>query len=245
MPKPNPIKPPSRKLFLYCGLWISPLMVWGSLSYAIQTPNTQTPQHTVPPASLNPAANTSIGPILTIEPPKGPRWTPESLKSSGEISAQQQQLMSEIEAIRAQLGGGLSEQLKGLDQSLLPPSVQDKATIQEKSPTAQQFFEGALRTIVNQETDAKRPEGSQTLLQHHSSAAVVASKPRRWHHQMPNPTAKQETLRRCAQQLEQVAAELERVGTYDDADQVRRQAQTLWTEARNQSELPRHNTQSK
>ena len=157
-----------------------------------------------------------------IENPRGTLFMPAG------PTLPNQDIVDEINAIRGQLGGGVAEQLKGLnligqgEGSGLVEEVQREFS-QEVSRLAGEgkrtFPQVQLPGVGTIEpgpiVTVSRAIGMPKRLEHYSTA---------------------EKLRSVARRMEEIAADLEGVNFYQDADKIRGQAQLFWQKAR---QLPR------
>ena len=128
--------------------------------------------------------------------------------------------VAEIMAIRKQLGGGVSEQLKGF--SIEMPGKKQSVEV----PDADQ-------RLVLEEAFAKN-----LAEQSRNSVAVPTGNGKGWHLQDAPGSGRspeqRETVRHAARMLEEAAAILEEAKEYDRADSIRQTAGELWRSARHQ-----------
>lgn len=158
------------------------------------------------------------------------RSTQEVPKSSQSESIDQEKEdrikaeVAEIMAIRKQLGGGVSEQLKGFSIEM-PGGAKDTSGGSEAGQAAR--FE---------ETFAKK-----LAAQSRNAVAIPAPTGKRWKqvHQETDdsesaiPTQEgRETIRKAARMLEEAAALLEEAEQFNQADSIRDTAGELWQTAR-------------
>ena len=162
----------------------------------------------------------------TLEPPALESPEDELTLAPPEID---EDLMAEIKQIRDQLGGGVSETLKDLDQMPsfgaieITPSLDGAETTSDRETSPEQLFNEELRSVISEQasnggSDIQPPQTSRT--------AGSLSQPQ------PAYGDRTEELRTCARELEQLAGRLETIQAYEQADQLRQQAAQLWTTAR-------------
>lgn len=186
--------------------------------------------------NVNGPQNSSPSSSLITEP-----LTRQARESSTEITPADRRIMSDIQEIRAMLGGGLEREFEEINQVLQqhPASVVSPANdrpgtavVQEDRAAAQgDSFSRELGQMIRARSQllppnqvAPKPQqrrGSrQSFLRGESrSAALPGDDPR-------------SALRQCARELELVAGALEQIEAYENADSVRREAAQLWEKAR-------------
>ncbi len=159
-----------------------------------------------------------------------------------------EEMMIEIQAIRAQLGGGISKSLQGME---LPPTfgsatseppdftttekTDRSATTAADNPVSpDDLFNQQLRSVMSEQKDTastlrspSTPAPTDAIITNHSNAALQSNQ------RQPNPDRIDE-LRSCARRIEELAARLEALQAYPNADALRLQASKLWTAARQQ-----------
>ena len=151
--------------------------------------------------------------------------TPNTIESA--------QAVYEISSVRQRLGGGLSEQFSELTKHWRSgDQVQGGA----KDPAWDELVQDGFRNeITRMANDRAKDDDSITRDSHwyfenaaapnqaayiaRGSAAVKASNPG-------------EQLRVAAKELDQMASQFETTGLYEEADQVRAQAQRFWLKSR-------------
>lgn len=137
------------------------------------------------------------------KPAQAPTKAPMQLTET--LTPQQALELNEIAALRARMGGGVSQRLKGA----VPGSDPD-----------QQFHDSLKSLAAQVETTPL------TLLP--TAATRLAAKPKR----KPAANSAQTVLRVSAKKLEDLAAELEQAKFYDKADELRATAAKYWLQAR-------------
>ena len=142
-------------------------------------------------------------------------------------TAGQGQILDDINAIRNRLGGGVGETLKGM-------FPEPGGSIVGES--AQAMFDESLKQLTGaQPTQATNTKSLQLGLGNGSIPQPGSSLTRL---SAPSPDAlspqsqKLATFRGAARKLDEAAADLEDVGAYDLADQIREQARALRQMAR-------------
>ena len=129
--------------------------------------------------------------------------------------------VAEIMAIRKQLGGGVSEQLKGFSiempgrqkGSVQPPEADELAIMQK-------VFAKRLAEQSRDHATAQPEPGDRWRITESTQPSDVS------------PRERSETLRHAARMLEEAAAMLEEAREYDQADNIRHRASELWRKAR-------------
>ncbi len=166
---------------------------------------------------------------LPLEPPT---LAPSENVSDDEMAlapaAIDEDIMAEIKQIRDQLGGGISETLKDVDQmpsfgAIEITAPQDEAATTERQASPEELFNEELRSVMAEQETKGSPisEPSQPSLPASASSQTQS-----------NYAYRTEELRTCARELEQLAGRLETIEAYEHADQLRRQAAEIWTTAR-------------
>ena len=165
--------------------------------------------------------------LPTLEPPISETPLDDSAIAPADID---EDIMAEIKQIRAQLGGGIAETLKEIDQMpgsasiKITPSQDSDAATSAKEISPEDLFNEELRSVMSeQESKQDAIIGAPRTLRLPRTANSPA--------QLPYADRTQE-LRNCARELEQLAGRLEAIAAYEPADQIRRQAAQLWTTAR-------------
>ena len=188
----------------------------------------------------------------TAKPNSGPAsvepLTRQATESSPEIAPADRRIMSDIQEIRAMLGGGLQREFEEINQALrqhpaswVSPASQSQANGQDDKQVAQEdrgaiegdWFSRELGQMVrarsqllpppDQVDSAQQQQGkSHQPFPRHADRrdALLSDDPR-------------SALRQCARELELVAGTLEQIEAYENADTVRREATQLWEKARN------------
>ena len=177
--------------------------------------------------------------------------TPKPEESSAQVGQIEQEIISEINEIRKSLGGGLSQELGAMNDSLERNSKALSNIIGEAKPEVPigestneatdkttsadalfgqeltRFVVGeAIEEVVDDSDREQNHEVQSTRDSHARPANLTVS-------QSPNDAlSQQQLLRRCARGLEQLAGELEQVEAYSNADNLRIQAGELWHKAR-------------
>lgn len=146
----------------------------------------------------------------------------QSEKTDGEKDERIQAEVAEIMAIRKQLGGGVSEQLKGFSiempgrqkGSVQPPEADELAIMQK-------VFAKRLAEQSRDHATAQPEPGDRWRITGSTQPSSDVS-----------PRERSETLRHAARMLEEAAAMLEEAREYDQADNIRHRASELWRKAR-------------
>ncbi len=134
------------------------------------------------------------------------------------------QMISEINAIRNQLGGGIAEHLHEI--------FQDRMPVPFSAEHLQTEFDNELRKLnqlqASSQTLAKPVVlDAPTQMNRHRFLSVVSDQVTATSAYLdPGP------LRRAARHLESASAELETVGDYAEADKLREKAKSFWLKAR-------------
>ena len=140
--------------------------------------------------------------------------TPNTIESA--------QAVYEISSVRQRLGGGLSEQFSELTKHWRSgDQVQGGAKDPAWDELVQDGFRNEITRMANDRDwyfeNAAAPNQAAYIAR--GSAAVKASNPG-------------EQLRVAAKELDQMASQFETTGLYEEADQVRAQAQRFWLKSR-------------
>ena len=127
--------------------------------------------------------------------------------------------LNELAALRARMGGGVTERLEGVVEGVDPE---------------QQFLE-SLKTLVQSQKSpelellpSKNPSTDGTIVATVGATATSAGE----RSEAAKAEYAQRVLRGSAKKLEQLAAELEQAQFYDKADQLRQTAAKYWLQAR-------------
>jgi hypothetical protein len=155
--------------------------------------------------------------------------TRQASESSTEITPENQRIMSDIQEIRAMLGGGLKAEFEEIDKTLRQyRSSAGRSSANERSDqpatAAGDWFSRELGEMVRRRSQllpAAEQENSGSMKQPERSKRPVAGQ-----------SNKRSALRQCARELEAVAASLEQIEAYENADSVRQEAAGLWEKAR-------------
>ena len=179
---------------------------------------------------LSPGADAQTTEVGNQSPhPVQPSKTAAAPPNSQPMSAEDA-VVEEINAIRAQLGGGIAKQLEGLldDPNQIPGGNGPAGPLQ-------QDFEQELKKLTaahgRPQVGTPSPPPWEMRTPQNSRPVMAAA------HHLVRSTAVQaprlvENLRNAARNLEQAAAELEYAGRFAQADQIRLQARELWLQAR-------------
>jgi hypothetical protein len=139
-----------------------------------------------------------------------------------------QRQVEEIEALRKQMGGGVGERLKGVVPGVDPNQKfrqQLENLVREKESPARRF---EPKNVPRSTAPLSLPNPStRQRLQ-----AFPGNKATRAAQIATSPPTQQEVLRESAAGLERLAAEMESVGLYEQADQLRSTAKAFWQSAR-------------
>jgi len=152
-----------------------------------------------------------------------------------------QDLIDEINAIRRQLGGGIAEELKGLDlgnhveNQLREDFDQELNRLVTKRRTLSVAGMPQSHAYRNKWQDSKiDPPSGETSKNDFSisrSSAPIGLNPTHPVTRIPQ-SLQIKKLRSSAHRLDEIAAELEEVGLYEEADSIRGQARNFWLNAR-------------
>ena len=142
---------------------------------------------------------------------------------STDPGAQNQALIDEIRAIRKLLGGGIAQRLEGLD--LGKPGA---------PMNAEQVFNEELDRLAKQ-TD--QPGGAESAPltppdQPAPASQAHVSHPLAHRSDTKGPASSAARLRSAARCLDDIAADLEDIRLFRDADEIRGQARMIWYKAR-------------
>ncbi len=195
-----------------------------------EAPSEEAPSEEIAPDDLITSEPLSLDPptmdVITDEAPDG-ETSEEALAI--DPAAIDEDILAEIKKIRDQLGGGISETLKDVDQmpsfgaiEITPPRDESETAAGEISP--EELFNEELRSVMS-EQESKNGSGPEPLQADPSAGSS------------PSPSTsdyadRTQELRACARELEQLAGRLETIEAYDHADRLRRQAAEIWTAAR-------------
>jgi hypothetical protein len=147
---------------------------------------------------------------------KGKQGDSPSPRSSAElppIGKVDQAVIDDINQIRRQLGGGIGKELEGLNQII------------KENPISG----GLWTTIDADELDAEFNNELERLVEKPEAASKSYSR------NLSSPRSAVQTLRESARMLETIAANLEEVNHYAEADSLRGQARDFWLKARKQN----------
>lgn len=173
--------------------------------------------------------------------------TRQPTESSLEIAPADQRIMSDIQEIRAMLGGGLKREFEEINQTLrqypgatASPAGPSQANARSGGSAAPDSGEpnsdGFSRELgqmirarsqwlpsADQVDPSMRQRGKsrQSLSRYEDRRVQLGHEPL-------------SALRHCARELERVAGALEQIEAYENADTVRREAVKLWEKARNE-----------
>lgn len=155
-------------------------------------------------------------------------------------TAREQQMIDEVLALRRQMGGGISEQLKDLnlgDGEFSPEQLardelsrlaREESRLRPGKLTGSTNRPSGTLTMEPTDTDQIRPSVDRAL-QQPGSQFMAGSMDR---NPTIDPNAARSSIRAAARQLEEAAAELENAQQYNEADKIRRIAGELWLRAR-------------
>lgn len=177
--------------------------------------------------------------------------TRQAAESSTEIAPADRRIMSDIQEIRAMLGGGLEREFEEINQvlrqhpaSMVSPAS-PAATSQEnhqaggggaqedRGATESDWFSRELGQMVRARSQLLPPPDQVDSAQQQQGKS---------HQPFPRHADRRDALlsddprsalRQCARELELVAGTLEQIEAYENADTVRREATQLWEKARN------------
>ena len=176
--------------------------------------------------------------------------TPEQLTEK--LTRQQALKLQEIADLRARMGGGVTEQLKGVVDGVDPEQqfldsltsrVQEQESMQPELPTGRATklpLPTQRAPASSQETRLRLADPRTQAFEERVYESTVLRGPD------PDPRGRgvgsrrspanaenaQRVLRSSAKKLEQLAAELEQAQFYDKADQLRKTAAKYWLQAR-------------
>ena len=171
--------------------------------------------------------------------------TPKAKESSTDVGQVDREIITEINEIRRNLGGGLSQEFGAINDSLernskalstiigkATPEVLNKAT--DRTTSADTLFGQELtRFVMGQAVDEPINETGSDQSSEALSTSVLQRPADRAMSQLPqDASSQQQVLRRCARGLEQLAEELEQIEAYENADNLRNEADELWKKAR-------------
>ena len=147
--------------------------------------------------------------------------------------------LNEMAALRARMGGGVTEQLEGVVEGVDPEKqflesletlVQEQGTpdldMPPRAPVVRRNDRPAPRRYQFQETNG--PSRVREVIRETERAPDIADRRR----STADAAYAQRTLRDSAKKLEQLAAELEQAQFYDKADELRKTATNYWLQAR-------------
>lgn len=157
------------------------------------------------------------------------------------LSRPDQNLIDEINAIRRQLGGGIAEELKGLnlgnhvenqlredfDQELNRLAARRQALSIVGSPRLgpdRNKWHDSRNDLFSGETSENNLNISRSV----APSGLTPIHPRT----RISQSLQIKKLRLSARRLDEIAAELEEVGLYEEADSIRGQARNFWLKAR-------------
>jgi hypothetical protein len=178
----------------------------------------------------------SLGQTAVPTPsPTNEPLTRQATESSTEITPADRRVMSDIQEIRAMLGGGLEREFEEINQVLRQPpasmapsthpsqdnSSAGKAAIEGRATTEGDWFSRELGQMVRERAKALPSSRDPRLHQPERSIQPITRQ-----------GDKRTAMRQCARELELVAGTLEQIEAYENADAVRREAVQLWEKAR-------------
>jgi len=171
--------------------------------------------------------------------------TRQVTESSTEIAPADRRIMSDIQEIRAMLGGGLEREFEEINQVLRQnPASTDSPAGQSPASQAPKAIDRFSAEAAQEDRGApqgdwfSRELGQMVQARSQLSPAATRADPRLqpYREKSLQPINRdgdtRSVLRQCARQLERVAGELEQIEAYDNADAVRREANQLWEKAR-------------
>ena len=155
--------------------------------------------------------------------------TPESSQSEKTDIAKEERIqaeVAEIMAIRKQLGGGISEQLKDFSIEMPGRKKEDLEVVHDQMLSMKEAFAKQLAEQSRANIPVPVPAVRARI---NDDRWRLARSP-----QQPGvtPQERSETLRHAARMLEEAAAMLEEAREYDQADNIRQRAGELWRRAR-------------
>jgi hypothetical protein len=167
----------------------------------------------------------SLGQTAVPTPsPTNEPLTRQATESSTEITPADRRIMSDIQEIRAMLGGGLEREFEEINQVLRQPP----ASMAPSTHPSQNNSSAGKATI---EGDWFSRELGQ-MVRERSSRDPRLHQPERSIQPITRQGDKRTAMRQCARELELVAGTLEQIEAYENADAVRREAVQLWEKAR-------------
>ena len=175
------------------------------------------------------------------EPPNTTPDLRDNFLPPGELNALEQGEIDEIMAIRERLGGGIAGQLEGLGSD---GRADPRLNAEQPRDVTRQMLELEMlrdRTRLVDENVTTQRDSYPTRHQRRDPDDRQLRDP--WSAEQPwesrgerpmgeSALARQQSMRIAARLAEEAAAELEEVGVYDQADQIRSAANALWIRAR-------------
>lgn len=165
--------------------------------------------------------------------------TRQATESSLEISPADRRVVSDIQAIRAMLGGGLESEFQEIDQALRRYPTSPTRSVSDSQANDRSGKQGAPvdhDAIKKDSFSQQLGEMIRARSQLSPASEKAVSPLMQQSEKSRQPVSVQgdacSALRQSARQLELVAAALEQVQAYENADTVRREAAKLWEKAR-------------